>query len=445
MGILVGTGRVLVAPLIRRYQYFVDSVYGNDGYSGTQQSKPWQTLARVNAATAEELTPTALVRLQRGQAFNDAQLTCDNVGVTYGAYGAGDRPLFDMVTWTPIVFSAADVTLRGLQVTNATGWGVQIDVTGDGASLSDCDIYGNHHEGIRINAANNVSIIGGLVHGNGDGNAVGIRVNTAVAGLLVDGTEFYCDTDQEVGILFWDAAGSSGITLRNLNVYDHLLDGISMFFPGDGGMSNIVLSRCTFNHNGLDVVGLYRGRGVGAARCTNVLVEYCTFKENQGWGADFYLCDLDVINCLFYDNEDDVGAQGPGDGLEINSCEDANIYHNTFFNNSIGLASTALDSGGTYNPATITHNIRNNINYNNSDNDFYEDYTDKPGPCVLTVTRTNALETDPDFVNEGGRDLHIESTSDARGAGATGTGVDEDKDGVPRGDPPDIGAYEYVP
>ena len=100
---------VSVAPLIRRHQYFVDSVYGNDGYSGTQRSKPWQTLARVAAATAEELVPTALCRLQSNQMWRET-LSAPFSGVsgnpiTFEAYGSGALP----------IINAADIV---------TGWSV---------------------------------------------------------------------------------------------------------------------------------------------------------------------------------------------------------------------------------------------------------------------------------------------------------------------------------
>ena len=52
-------------------------------------------------------------------------------------------------------------------------------------------------------------------------------------------------------------------------------------------------------------------------------------------------------------------------------------------------------------------------------------------------------EDNPDFVTDY-TDLHLQVASPCIGAGATGTGVTEDYDGVTRGSPPDIGAYEYV-
>ena len=90
-------------------------------------------------------------------------------------------------------------------------------------------------------------------------------------------------------------------------------------------------------------------------------------------------------------------------------------------------------------------------------NDYYcENFTDKWNflgalPDTLAAWRiasggdANAIDDDPDFVNEGADDYHLQVTSPCVGAGAIGTGVTEDYDGVTRGDPPDIGAYQFVP
>jgi hypothetical protein len=56
----------------------------------------------------------------------------------------------------------------------------------------------------------------------------------------------------------------------------------------------------------------------------------------------------------------------------------------------------------------------------------------------------NAIDDDPTFVAVGSDNFHLQSGSDAIGAGATGTSVIDDYDGIIRGSPPDIGAYEYV-
>jgi hypothetical protein len=54
---------------------------------------------------------------------------------------------------------------------------------------------------------------------------------------------------------------------------------------------------------------------------------------------------------------------------------------------------------------------------------------------------------DPGFVNPAGYDYRLKSTSLARDAGTTLSGVDHDIKGIrrPQGNGHDIGAFEYVP
>ena len=96
--------QLLVPHFVRKHHYYVDSIYGNDGYSGMQRNKPWQTIGRVNAAV-EELVPTALVRLQRDQMWRE-KLSAPSSGIsgnpiTFDAYGSGALPILngaDIVT-----------------------------------------------------------------------------------------------------------------------------------------------------------------------------------------------------------------------------------------------------------------------------------------------------------------------------------------------------------
>jgi hypothetical protein len=53
------------------------------------------------------------------------------------------------------------------------------------------------------------------------------------------------------------------------------------------------------------------------------------------------------------------------------------------------------------------------------------------------------LNSDPVFVTNW-TNLHLQTTSPCKNAGATGLGVTDDYDGVTRDAAPDIGAYEFV-
>ncbi len=70
---------------------------------------------------------------------------------------------------------------------------------------------------------------------------------------------------------------------------------------------------------------------------------------------------------------------------------------------------------------------------------FLIDSADLPAACLL-------VNRDPQFIDPRGSDYHLGESSPARGSGsATALKSSADLDGVQRGSPPCIGAYEYVP
>ncbi len=74
-------------PEIRGTKYYV-SPNGNDSNSGTSPEQAWKTLARVNAGP---LKSGDAVLFERGGVYR-GQITAKFEGVTYSAYGTGDKP-----------------------------------------------------------------------------------------------------------------------------------------------------------------------------------------------------------------------------------------------------------------------------------------------------------------------------------------------------------------
>ena len=69
--------------------YYVSCSEGNDSNNGTSPQTPWKTLAKVNSAN---LPRNSYVCFKRGDLWRE-NLTAQP-GVTYTAYGAGDKPIF---------------------------------------------------------------------------------------------------------------------------------------------------------------------------------------------------------------------------------------------------------------------------------------------------------------------------------------------------------------
>lgn len=86
---------IVTEPPVPTITYYVDSALGSDSNDGLSASRPWRTIAKVNATS---LTPGTTVLFKRGGFWRD-QLNVTHSGtpaapITFGAYGEGDAPVF---------------------------------------------------------------------------------------------------------------------------------------------------------------------------------------------------------------------------------------------------------------------------------------------------------------------------------------------------------------
>lgn len=126
-------------------------------------------------------------------------------------------------------------------------------------------------------------------------------------------------------------------------------------------------------------------------------------------------------NCLVYDNARGVDILG--------SCVDAAVYFLTLFSNSSDAVNIAAGANNTQ--------VFNSIFRLNGGNLV------NAGTGTDSGNNLNSA-TDPQFVDPTGFNFHLLSGSPARGGGTAIAGIGTDYDGVTRGNPPDIGAYQYV-
>jgi hypothetical protein len=130
--------------------YYVSS-RGSDTASGTSTSKPWRTIAKVNAT---RLKPGDRVLFARGQTFAGRTLTLEASGtkakpITIGAYGTGPRPIFDgggtdapkAGTHQPIQVNGNWVVLESIQCQHSSLAG--IDVHGTDCRVVQCTLTHN--------------------------------------------------------------------------------------------------------------------------------------------------------------------------------------------------------------------------------------------------------------------------------------------------------------
>ncbi len=114
------------------WEYYVNSVSGNDRNAGTTPRTAWKTIARVNEAS---FMPGDNIYLKRGCIWEETLLVSSSGSVdrpvTFSAYGNGDRPLLKCSNrfedWKPFLSQGAEKVWEGRMVGVKNSWGAVRD------------------------------------------------------------------------------------------------------------------------------------------------------------------------------------------------------------------------------------------------------------------------------------------------------------------------------
>lgn len=406
-------------------RFFVDATLGNDANSGRSPGQAWQTIAKVNAST---FLPGDQILFKRGETWAGTTLIPAFTGtigqpIILSAYGSGAAPIIDGTGGAGYGLrfqGSIHVTVRDLAITNAVGASHVVYFNGAiYCTIRDCEIYGGGWAGVMVNDVGGRTNQNNLIYNNEIRNPLheGVYVKNETAGNLTSLTTIQSN--------YIHGCGDEALQ----NTYDAPATTAPVFsyFIGnecDGGGADF---------DGTDLV-IDKNEFYGAAGAIANGVMYIASGVNRAL----------IINNLIHDvDQDHAFSSG---GIYVNAGTDVEIYHNTVY----GITNTTSAGYGIFfNNATTNASVKNNCL---SGNESQMQWNNAPAVvdynCVFGVTGktgTNAVTLDPKLVNPGAENFHLQSDSPCRGAGATGTGVTDDFDGVTRGSPPDIGAYEYVP
>lgn len=487
--------------------YYVDASSGDDNNEGRSPNKPWQTIAKVNAAT---FLPGDQILFKKGEEWRE-QLRPPTSGtpgnpITFGAYGAGNNPILngsDIVeTWsdeTGNVWSASftpdftesnivervwfDGTL-GTEEPGGTGdlnaeneWyyndatdTLYVYSTGDPdddytspgieAVSRNFGFYvypgtGNHFVGITIDGIDCKKAYYGIKYtaAGGGTNTGGVVKNMALSdchhGYQQAGpaTVALSNVDSfDNGSYGYYMAEVGEFTVDGCTAYDNVGWGFHVWNSGSGTFKN---SLAYGNGRSGFVIG-------DLADDANVNVEYCIAYDNFWFGFQIDNNgasyngnnDINLYNCVAYGHVDNFA----GFGMEANESADTTIT----IKNCISLENIASsnETGDLHdnndNVATLV--LDNNLYYRTGGTTMItfggSTYTQAQFAAYQAAEApqdANSLSADPLFVNPGAADFHLQSGSPCRDEG-TDVGLTEDYDGVsvPQETNPAIGAYEYV-
>jgi hypothetical protein len=422
--------------------YYFDATRGNDSGAGTLAS-PWKTIAKANSLP---LRPGDQVLFKCGETWSITALvptTSGAVGlpITYASYGSGAKPIINAASATTMRFyNLHDIVINGLASTSSTDHAIEIrdchriqalnlDLT-NGASLNslfhvsvvsgtcddiylyNCNIHdgaanGLTSTGLPGNYVTNLHVVQCIMHDNGT------RISPRDHG-------FYPQYTQ--------------CLLEDCQMTDNYCDGA---FIGNGS-PKVVFNRCLFD-----------GNGKSASSGAGIMVRNGTL--------------MTLMNSIISNNYS-VGIYG-----DVGTVSAQHIYNNTIINNRAaginplaGSDNWTIENNIIYNnPAIITTAshvpmriadstmgshmvIDHNLVYFGGNNPASVGGTTKTFAQWQALTGApdaHGISADPVFVTNY-TDLHPQTTSPCKSAGATDTGVLTDYDQVPRDATADIGAYE---
>jgi hypothetical protein len=334
--------------------YYV-SPTGSDSANGTTSSTPWQTIAKVNAAT---LVPGDVVLFEGGQTWSGSLLYLTGQGtatspITIGSYGTGNATI-------------SNGSNEAIYVYNAGGYVIEnLDITGISGSTS--------YSGIEFYA-----------FGVGQLPAITIQ-NCSITGW-------------QYGILIGGSAASdgwNGITLSgndtSSNVYAGVLTYGANFNTGAPAYNHqdVLVENCTANNNtGASGVSQWTGSGIVLGSVNGGTITGCTAHGN---GADntysagpvgiwtYASNNVTIEYCLAYSNA--TGSTGDGDGFDLDiDCTNCVIQYCLAYSNA---GAGILCWGGTadsYWGSTGTNVVRWNLCWGNgangaSNGNYYGDIT----------------------------------------------------------------------
>ncbi len=422
--------------------YYVDSQSGSDTADGLSPSTALQT---IGAANALALAPGDSMLFRRGQAFSgELRLRRDGTQVSpisVGAYGTGATPpvVFGLLISGDYILvdgvdvnhdgaasdairvrSARSAVLRNMSISNGTRDAIDANEA-DGLLVENVEIHhflngsfgsGDDSHGVAITSTNGATIRQANIH-HVSGDSVQVDPNR-VAGAISDNIVIE-DSTLWTGPLTqafnggWPAGASPGENALDTKVLQN-------------GWENEIRMRLTLTnltaYGWTDIAEINNRAAFNLKEKIDVTLDGVTvFDSEIAFRVRGSLGNADtlVANAVVYDVDIAVRAE--------DNLANLRVYNSTFGD---GVGQALRLAGGS--SGLPTWEWRNNA--------FVS-----PVPQEIAHA-SNLRATASDFADAAGRDYGLAANSSLADAGVTITAVQTDRNGVPRQQPYDVGAFE---
>lgn len=396
--------------------YYVDATGGSDAAAGTSTGAPWQTIAKVNAAT---FSAGDTIYFKRGETWLE-KLTPPSNGtngnpITYTAYGTGELPIIkaDIVGGrNEAIVLATGRTYNTIAFLHCKGGDTYTDTA---SGLIESDSITNIIQDCIVDCQDVTdSGIGGsstvrrcsILRADDDGYTLH-GTNTGV----VENCYFYGN---------YEAINHSGtdmtLTVSDC-VFEHNGDGVGGGGDlGDLSLCTTTFNRCTFRGR-MDSVAFKLITGANAAKTTTF--NYCVFNASGASSSTQPSINANAPmvfnNCVFYGGVSSAASHGAMTVSSTVTVTNSIIYGWNRFGNIL--------SGALNCDRCVRYEVPSNAN-------------------SAQTTFTNGFTTDPLFAGASSGNFRVGTGSPAINAG-TDVSLTTDKAGRAVANPPDIGAYEY--
>jgi len=341
-------------PLGLGFTYYVDATGGSDANRGYSPGTAWQTIAKVNAAT---FRPGDQILFKRGETWLlDAQITCSQNSLYFGAYGSGAKPIFDGQDTVDCFHASgkSDIVLKDLEMTQGLDAGAQF-LTCSNVRVINCDMHDAGNDNlIFFTGCTYCTVTGGKYH---DGYqrtpttvVTGIEIGDDCTDMMVDGAECYgqlTTSGHGIGVHSHAGAGMPNrITIKNCLLHDNAGHGLQVLKQDDTDDTGdiITLENNLCYSNALDGIRVYKS--AGAAQYPNGVVALGNYCYGNAEYAYYYSGDNLIVKRNKFS----------GRGF-LTACINLSFYNNTmYFTTGAGLYPMYIN-----NARSDGINIKNNI------------------------------------------------------------------------------------
>ncbi len=260
--------------------YYIDSIGGNDGASGTSAESAWKTVANLSSVTLGE---GDAVLFKCGGTY-ECTLTLTAKGtakdpIVISSYGEGSKPLLTTQSNTEVLrlFDCSFINISGLEITAHNGGGIWIDTlneTSEGIIIE--NIVFHDIQNYKVNSRDNLSA-----------GAAAARACIMIKGLPAR-----------------SRYAVNNLTVRNCEMYD-CGNGISIW----GSWNDEQNPWC---ENEEDIDPVYN---------EGIIVEYCSFHDMDAEAVIVGICDgADIRHCSAINCCQGEGVDGDGKVIFYNAA-----------------------------------------------------------------------------------------------------------------------------